>query len=450
MTNVAPVPSASYAVLVHAPDATVALRGQTGVSAARFRKDVAALAVRLPAQGFLVNLCHDRYRFMVGFAAALMRKQVTLMPSANTPGMLKALADDYPDLYALTDVALAQSDVPHLLFPDRLPDEQAEPAHLLIPGDQPAVVLFTSGSTGRPKPVAKTWATLVASARAAGSRLDAPSFQAGCVIGTVPHQHSYGLESIILLAWQHGLAISAACPLFPADVRAALDAAPPPRLLVTTPIHLRALVADPAGMPPLGLILSATAPLPADLAEQAEAVFKAPLVEIYGCTEAGQIATRRSTHETDWHCFDNVALHEDAAGWWASGAAVEGIAPVQDVIEPTGPARFQLGSRSADLVNIAGKRSSISYLTHQLLSIPGVEDGAFLMDDGGGQAVPRLKALVVAPGLSSEQIMQALRNTLDPAFLPRPLVRVANLPRNHLGKLPRADMLRLVAAEAAE
>jgi acyl-coenzyme A synthetase/AMP-(fatty) acid ligase len=234
---------------------------------------------------------------------------------------------------------------------------------------------------------------------------------------------------------------------------------------VTTPVHLRALVADPGGMPPVGLILSATAPLSADLAESAEACFQAPLVEIYGCTEAGQIATRRSTHETDWHCFDDVALHEDEAGWWASGAAVEGIAPVQDVIEPTGPARFRLGSRSADLVNIAGKRSSISYLTHQLLSIPGVEDGTFLMDEGAReaeprqavprqaeprQAVPRLTALVVAPGLSTEQIMQALRETLDPAFLPRPMVRVASLPRNHLGKLLRADLLRLAAEEAAE
>jgi acyl-coenzyme A synthetase/AMP-(fatty) acid ligase len=446
VTETAEASRRRLAVLCHAPEATVALRGETRVSAAQFRRDVAALAALLPPKAFLVNLCQDRYRFMIGFAAALMRGQVTLMPSANTPGMLADLAEDYPDLYALTDTT--PPDLPHLLFPTALAATEA--ADLLIPGDQPAVVLFTSGSTGRPKPVAKTWATLVESAWAAGARLKAADFAAGCVIGTVPHQHSYGLESVILLAWQHGLAVSAACPLFPADVRAALDAAPPPRLLVTTPVHLRALTADPVGMPTAGLVLSATAPLPADLAERAEACFQAPLIEIYGCTEAGQIATRRSTQESDWHCFDNVVLHEDAAGWWASGAAVEGIAPVQDVIEPTAPGRFRLGSRSADLVNIAGKRSSISYLTHQLLSIPGVEDGTFLMESGGGQAVPRLKALVVAPGLSTEQVMQALRVTLDPAFLPRPLIRVAVLPRNHLGKLLRGDILALAAAEAAE
>ena len=450
MTAPATETPATHPVLCHAPDAPVALLGQTRVTASRFQRDVTALAALLLPRDFVVNLCQDRYHFMTGFAAALMRGQVTLMPSANTPGVLQDLAEDYPDLYALTDGGPHEfgSDLPCLSFPEQLPEVEAPP--LLVPGAQPAVVLFTSGSTGRPKPVPKTWATLVASARAAGARLNAADFRSGCVIGTVPHQHSYGLESIILLAWQHGLAISASSPLFPADVREALEAAPEPRLLVTTPVHLRALVADAAGMPAAGLIVSATAPLPPDLAARAEACFQAPLIEIYGCTEAGQIATRRSTRDSDWHCFDGVMLHEDESGWWASGAAVEGVAPVQDMIEPLTPGRFRLGNRLADLVNIAGKRSSISYLTHRLLSIPGVEDGTFLMDDSEGRAVPRLKALVVSPSLSTAQVMRALRKTLDPAFLPRPLIRVACLPRNHLGKLVRADMLSLAAAEAAE
>ncbi|MBU6425928.1 MAG: AMP-binding protein, partial [Rhodospirillales bacterium] len=276
------------------------------------------------------------------------------------------------------------------------------------------------------------------------------AMRGGSVIGTVPHQHSYGLESVITLAWQYGLAISSAAPLFPADVRAALQAAPPPRLLVTTPVHLRALTAEPGEMPALALLLSATAPLPATMAEAAETIFHAPLVEIYGCTEAGQIATRRSTQETDWHCFDAVTLRRDETGWWASGSAVEGIAPVQDEIEPVGERHFQLGSRSADLVNIAGKRSSISYLNHQLLAVPGVLDGSFLMEEDDTQAVPRLKALAVAPGLSVAEIMQALRARLDTAFLPRPLILVERLPRNNLGKLLRADLLALAARKGTE
>ena len=425
----------------HLPGGIVAIRGNTRIDTAAFGRDVAALAALLPDKPHLVNLVQDRYRFMVGFAAALKRGQVTLMPSANTPGMLQDLAEDYTDLYALTDTA--PPDLPHLPFPPALP--AAEEAPLLFPGEQPAVILFTSGSTGRPKPVAKSWSTLVQSARAAGDRLGMAAFQSGCVVGTVPHQHSYGLESIILLACQFGLAVSTLCPLFPADVSAALEAVPAPRLLVTTPMHLRALVADTGASPAAGLILSATAPLPVALAEAAEARFQAPLIEIYGCTEAGQIATRRSTRTTEWQCLDGVALFQKGGSWWARGSAVEGMAAVEDVIEPTGTGTFRLGGRSADLVNVAGKRSSIGYLTHQLLGVPGVIDGAFVMDEDSGQTVPRLRALAVAPGLSAEQIMQALRSRVDAAFLPRPLILVAALPRNDLGKLVRADMLRLAA-----
>lgn len=406
---------------------------------ARFRQDISALAALLPDTGFLVNLCTDRYRFMVGFAAALLRGQVSLMPATATPAVLRDLAAEYRGLYALTDGA--DPGLPHLVFPSELP--AAGEIELSIPGGQPAVVLFTSGSTGKPKPVTKSWAVLVHSARTAGDRLGAATMRGGCIVGTVPHQHSYGLESVITLAWQHGLAVATEAPLFPRDVRATLENAPAPRLLVTTPVHLRALTADAGEMPELALLLSATAPLPLALAKAAEATFHAPLVEIYGCTEAGQIATRRSTEETDWHCFDAVALHQDEAGWWASGAAVEGIAPVQDEIEPTSKRHFRLGGRSADLVNIAGKRSSITYLNHQLLAIPGVKDGAFLMDEEDSTPVPRLKAVAVAPGLAAEDILLQLRERLDPAFLPRPLILVATLPRNELGKLLRADLLAL-------
>jgi acyl-coenzyme A synthetase/AMP-(fatty) acid ligase len=144
-------------------------------------------------------------------------------------------------------------------------------------------VLFTSGSTGKPKPVAKSWGPLVRSARSAAARLGGADLTGATIIGTVPHQHSYGLESMILLCLQHGLTLDAAWPLYPADIKAALGRAPRPRLLVTTPVHLRALLGDPADV----------APLPAELAAKAEAVFGGALVEIYGCTEAGQVATRR-------------------------------------------------------------------------------------------------------------------------------------------------------------
>jgi acyl-coenzyme A synthetase/AMP-(fatty) acid ligase len=419
----------------------VAVRAGRPIRHAEFRRDVAALAARLPGHEYILNICTDRYRFMVGLAASLQRRQVSLMSSSHAPGVLKALAADYPDLYALTDTV--QTLLPNMAYPDDLEDGGPTPALQPVPETQPALVLFTSGSTGKPKPVPKSWGTLIRSARAAGDRLGLSRLRNPTVIGTVPHQHSYGLESAILLGLQHGLIVDAGLPLYPGDIRAAIERAPGSRILVTTPVHLRALLAEPDGMPQADLILSATAPLPVSLAAQAEACFGAPLVEIYGCTEAGQVATRRTAHETQWHCLDGVDLSQDEHGTWASGASVEGRALLQDIIEPTGPATFLLGDRSADLVDVAGKRTSLAHLNHQLLSIAGVKDGVFLMGEAEGRRVARPMALVVAPDLRSETVLRALRERIDAAFLPRPLVFVDELPRNALGKLPREALLRL-------
>jgi acyl-coenzyme A synthetase/AMP-(fatty) acid ligase len=143
-----------------------------------------------------------------------------------------------------------------------------------------------------------------------------------------------------------------------------------------------------------------------------------------------------------------VELHEDARGVFAQGAAVQGEALLHDRIELTGNATFLLGERSADLVDVAGKRASLAQLNALLIGIPGVQDGVFLMGEGRG-TVDRLAAVVVAPDLSRQKLLLALRQRIDPAFLPRPLVFVESLPRNALGKLPRDVLLRLVRGEAA-
>ena len=422
-------------------DETVALRGQRPIRHARFGRDVAALAARLPARHHALNLCTDRYRFIVGLAAALRRRQVSLLPPNHTPGVLRALAEDYPDLYALTDTI--QAPLPSLAYPEDLADGGVANGDFAVPEDQPALVLFTSGSTGKPKPTEKSWGVLVRSARAAGDRLGISRLTGATIVGTVPHQHSYGLESLVLLSLQHGLSLDAGCYLYPADIRAAIARAPRPRILVTTPVHLGALLAEPDDMPQVDVILSATAPLPAGLATRAEACFGAKLIEIYGCTEAGQIATRRTARETRWHCLDGVDLRQGAGGTWASGTAVQETVLLQDDIELVEPGLFLLGGRSADLVNIAGKRTSLTHLNHQLLSVAGVKDGVFLLDEADGRRIARLMALVVAPELRPAAVLGALRERIDPAFLPRPLVFVDQLPRNALGKLPREALLRL-------
>lgn len=442
VTAVGPFAGLRYPLVRYAAaDSALARRKGRPISRLQFLADVAALADRLPTEDYVVNLCTDRYRFTVGFAAALCRRQISLMPPNDTPATLKSLADDYRGVYALIDEG--QPPLPAFAYPEtKNPPAQACDIPL-IPADQPAVILFTSGSTGKPKPVAKSWGVLVRSALSAGSRLGLSEFRGGSIVGTVPHQHSYGFESLLLLALQFELGVVAERPFYPADIQAVLGAVPPPRILVTTPVHIRSLVALPQEMPKVDLIVSATAPLAVELAAQAEQCFEAPLIEIYGCTEAGQIATRRTVRERAWHCLDGVTL-ERGPGHWVAGTAVPEATQLQDSIECVGPDTFVLAGRSAELVDVAGKHTTLSYLNDQLLAVEGVTDGVFLIPDSDGRDVNRLAAVVVAPGLRADTILRALRERIDAAFLPRPLILVDALPRNSVGKVPREALLRLL------
>jgi acyl-coenzyme A synthetase/AMP-(fatty) acid ligase len=408
-----------------------------------FLSDVAALAVLLPARGHVVNLCGDRYRFAVGFAAALCRRQIALLPPHDSASMLDRLTQDYPDLYCLTDVAAEDKGAEVYAYPSSLAGPPGGVPS--FPANQPAAVLFTSGSTGRPQPHGRTWGDLVNSALAAGRRLGIASMPSASLVGTVPHQHSFGLESLLMLALQFGLVLHTGRPFYPADIVAELAAAPRPRMLVTTPVHLRVLLTEPGALPPVDLVLSATAPLSTALAQDAEARFAVALHEIYGCSEAGQIAARRTALTDSWHCLNGIALRQDAAGTWASGLPIAVETLLSDVIELHDSERFLLRGRIADLVNVAGKRTSLAYLNHHLTAIEGVQDAAFVASDDDGKDIERVMAFAVAPNLRAEDILAALRKRIDPAFLPRPLHLVAALPRNALGKLPREAVLRLVA-----
>lgn len=421
-----------------------AWRAGAAITVESFLRDVAALAGALPARGHVVNLCRDRYRFAVGFAAALCRRQVNLLPPHEGAAMLDQLTVDYADLYCLADAAPPDGfTVFH--YPTELALGSGDPTVPCIAADQPAAVLFTSGSTGQPQAHARSWGDLVNSTRAAGQRLGIAALQGASLLGTVPHQHSYGLESVLMLALQHGLVLHAGRPFYPADIVTELATARRPRMLVTTPVHLRIVLAERGELPPVDLLLSATAPLSTDLARTAETRFAAPLYEIYGCSEAGQIAVRRTAHTDAWCCLDGIALRQDAAGTWAFGMPIAQETLLSDAIELLGPERFLLQGRLADMVNIAGKRTSLAHLNHHLNAIDGVLDGAFVASDDDGAVVHRLIAFAVAPGLTADVILSALRRRIDASFLPRPLHLVTALPRNTLGKLPREEVTRLLA-----
>ncbi|HAF44540.1 MAG TPA: beta-hydroxyacyl-ACP dehydratase [Gallionellaceae bacterium] len=429
------------------PAGVFAWRAGQPVTVADFLRDVAQLSASLPAKRHILNLCTDRYRFAVGFAAALLRGQTSLLPPNYTADFVARLTQRYPDLYCLTDSATELRDIEVVAFPASF----AGVAPKLVPQveeTQSAALVFTSGSTGDPVAHAKSWGSLCRGAVAEAQRLGIVQDSGMAVLGTVPAQHMYGLESSMLLAMQNGLALVAERPFYPADICARLQSLPRPRCLITTPVHLRTLLAEAKEIPSVDFVLCATALLAPQLAAESEVRFGAPLYEIYGCTEAGMVASRRTTAGAAWQLLPGVEMQQDDQGVRVRGGHVEIESTLSDVIERNADGTFLLHGRTADLVNIAGKRTSLASLNHHLNSIPGVQDGVFLMPDDGDGAVTRPLAFVVAPGLNPQRILDALRNSVDAVFLPRPLYFVEALPRNTTGKLTRESLLRLREQQA--
>lgn len=414
-----------------APDEWIAWRRSRPIRRDLFLAHVARVAHRLPPSRFIINLCEDRYRFLVAFAAVGANGQSNLLPSSRADLHLQQVAEDYPDSRMIAD-----NDIESWLAAGA--DDPISPTVPALAAEQVMAIAFTSGSTGRPKPNPKTWGELVGGARQAQRRF---GFDSGTtIVATVPPQHMYGLETSIMAPLASGARVHGGRPFFPEDIRAALAAVPAPRVLVTTPVHLQACIRAELRWPRPAFLISATAPLSAELAAQAEAAFGAPVLEIYGCTEAGSIASRRTLDGDLWRLYDGFSLE----GGSLAGAHLPEPVPLNDLVEPCGDSQFKLLGRREDVVNVAGKRTSLAYLNHQLNGIDGVEEGVFVMPDETGQEVGRLAAVVVAPDLSERHLLAALARRLDPIFLPRPLIKVNALPRNETGKPAREALLALL------
>lgn len=422
----------------HPPTAAVAWANGRPISRERLLADIHCWRARLPATRYVINLCTDRYGFAVGLLAALLNGQVTVLPPDARGATVRDLCAQYDSvaLFGEAPPPTASGCAWSFDLAAAPVDDTAPPT---VAGARLAVIVHTSGSSGKPVPHPKTWGALVGRARAVARRLDLPAGAGLKAVATVPAQHMYGLENTIMLPLQGGLALHAGRPFFAADVAAALAEGDTANLLVTTPIHLKALSGDALDYPRVCATLSSTAPLPAGEAQAAERNLHAPVLEIYGSTETGVVAMRRTAVEASWQPVDGLRVRAHDAGALVEEARTGAATLLEDTVEVAADGSFVLGPRCGDTVKIGGKRTSLAALNEALRAIPGVEDGVFYVPEQGA----RLVAFAVAPALQKSTILAALRAAVDPVFLPRPLVKVAALPRNATGKLPREALARL-------
>ena len=93
----------------HTLDDCIAWRSDGPVSVREFLADAQLLAARLPAGDWLLNVCQDRYRFAVGFAAGLLTGKGSLQPASQSAETLSRIQHDFPGTVSTTRIEIMES-----------------------------------------------------------------------------------------------------------------------------------------------------------------------------------------------------------------------------------------------------------------------------------------------------------------------------------------------------
>lgn len=493
------------------------------ISLGELLQTVEYLYKKIPAHLHLLNLYENRYYFLLGFLLGLKQQSSSLFPSTVTPHVLAQLSNHYDDLLILSahnsninlDLTMA------LKLEQDLSDKQFQTCDLqellnhtdfintsianhqddkewdsnlwsFIPEielNKKIAIIFTSGSTGQPKPYVKEWGDLLIASRYLTQSLFTDSEtqpmlttnSVSALLATVPAQHMYGLEASIIVALQNGFLIHASKPFFPQDIKQCLeeltqaihqDNQSIDITVITTPLHLKACIKTDISLPALRQFISATAPLQSELAQSCESRYSTRVMEIFGCTEVGSTAYRRTIKTDEWTVLKDISLEAidskneielDEHEMIHHNVLISTERSIKhflfnDIIELLDKTHFILKGRKDDLINIAGKRTSLAYLNHHIQSYEEFSDACFAQDDKLNKhhdvIEKRLVAFVVLKTQNEidnkiliTEMRTYLKQRIDSIFLPKKIYFIDKLPRNATGKLPQSELKKLISQQ---
>ena len=442
-----------------APADPIAEINGTIVSYQQFCDDVQTLCQQLPKAQYAINLNTGRYSFLVSLIAAHLMNQITLLPPNNTPKELASLQHHYPDSYCIIsadtptqDAAIHDSPNHPLVLLDSMghmtgvsdtpPIDVTSATSLSCHNpDQPFCILFTSGSTGKPQACIKTFAQLATKARLMAQLLKL-DVTPKSLVATVASQHMFGLEHSIMLALYSKATLVDGATFFPEDIESVCKQCHFSPVLISTPYHLNACLKAHMSPTRLSMILTATAPMPHDLAYDLEQQFNTKVLDLFGCSELGAIATRQPSHTPLWQTIPGVELQNRKGVTWAIDNNTSLETPLYDNCTLIDAHHFEHMGRTQDQLNVAGKRIMANKLNQMLTSLEGVDDGVIVQLPS-----PDLNSRplgIVVSSLSDRHLTQALRKSCDPCFVPKQWLFVKTLNRNANGKIIQHELHRLI------
>jgi long-chain acyl-CoA synthetase len=430
---------------------------------------------RVNPRSLLVAAVGNRPAFLALFLCCRRRGQPLLpLDGATTAAEVASTASHFGAAAIVT-----ASEQPLTGYGERTPLEMALTLARADrdPGDSrhgdAAILKMTSGSSGVPRATRTTESALVADS---STLMPAMDVRDGDVqIAAIPLSHSYGLGNLVgplfLFATPLVLRDAFVPQRLPDDARRYGARAFPgvPFMFDHFASH-----PPPGGWPPtLSRLISAGAPLEADLAERFRALFGVKVHPFYGTSETGGI-TYDATGNAARDGMVGTALpgvtirlvphdHAPAGGGRvvvASAAVSRGYADGVDagafvdgrfvtgdlgVIDDAGA--LTLTGRVSAFVNVAGRKVQPDEVERVLRSCEAVRDARVLgfADERRGE---QLVACVVAAGARPTivQLRQYCGTRLASHKIPRAFVFVDEIPLTERGKTDRTRLQAIVAA----
>ncbi len=369
--------------------------------------------------------------------AALCGGPGLLLPPSLSVGALA-------DMQQQTGFQVAISDTPDSLPPatTRLwprPDRSAS-LHFNSSPDDIIVHLFTGGSTGQPTIWPKNVANLLLEARYLVTTLSITNQDA--IVATISPIHIYGLLFSVLVPLVSSATIHPGSPLFPAEIETALQQTGA-TILAAVPAHYRVLRNRQLSRSNLRLAVSSAGMLdPADNTAFYQQN-KVPVIEVYGSTENGGIATRnRMAGETAFTPFAPIDWQTDGERLLVKSPFISpnaqlneaGFFRTGDRVEALTNTTFLLQGRVDGIIKVGGKRVDLEKIREVIKEQDGIQDCFVLTkttDDGRGN---HIQALVQGNDLDLNGLFAALQSILDPWALPRTIRQTTAIPMTGAGK----------------
>jgi long-chain acyl-CoA synthetase len=326
----------------------------------------------------------------------------------------------------------------------------------------PAFVAYSSGTTGRPQPVVRTHENLwweaenIATSTAIGSD--------DTILGVIPLSHAYGLGNALLASLRTGARLILR-PRFVRRHTLDLLATHAVSVFPTVPFMARMLATTDRGrrwaLDALRLCISAGAPLTLDVYDAFLARFGVPIRQLYGLTEAGDVAlnlaplmeldptsvgrpigtVRVTIEDTDGTevapgATGEIVVRSDSA----MGGAAQPLR-TRDQGHWSACGDLVITGRTSLFINSAGNKVNPAEVEVALRSHPAVADVAVfgIPTPHGDQLVAA--AVVARESCTAEELRVHCGRLLASYKIPRVVSFRDALPRSPLGKILLGELL---------